>query len=200
MEGAMKKACLALMVLALAGCQTEQQTSAQPSVTPQVTAPLEPTQPAQQVTSAGPLRRAEVGTYMDAQESDLRSYLRGQGVLVARRGDGLVVNIPNDKLFDHADVSKWGSAVLTSIAQVLAHYDHSAVEVDAYTDSTGSDEQNLALSQKRATVVSDALARDGVAAARLKANGLGATNPKSSDPKDPRNRRIELKVTPTPSG
>lgn len=196
----MRRACLALAVLALAGCQTQQQTAVPPPVAPPTTAPLEPAQPAQQVTTAGPLRRAEVGTYMDAQEADLHSYLRGQGVRVARRGDGLVVNIPNDKLFDHTEVSSWGNAVLTSVAQVLAHYDHSAVEVDAYTDSTGTDEQNLALSQERASVVSDALARDGVAPARLKVNGLGATNPMSSDPKDARNRRIELKITPTPSG
>ena len=83
---------------------------------------------------------------------------------------------------------------------MFAHYDHSAVEVDAYTDSTGTDQENLSLSQKRTKIVSDALAQKGVAPARLTASGLGATNPKVTDTRDPRNRRIELKITPTPSG
>jgi len=194
----MKKIYLAVVALALAGCQMQQQ-SAPPPAAADVT-PQRPLTPRAAVTSAGPLTRAAVETYMDAQEADLREYLRGQGVLVARRGDGLVVIVPNDRLFEKTQVTAWGNAVITSVAQVLAHFDHSAVEVDGYTDSTGSEEENLALSQKRAKIVSEALAQNGVAQARLTANGLGATNPKVSDPRDPRNRRIELKITPTPSG
>jgi outer membrane protein OmpA-like peptidoglycan-associated protein len=196
----MKRLGLAIAILLLAGCQSQQQAGLPPPVSsPDVVPPSQPS-PAQQVTSAGPLTKAAVETYMDAQESDLRSYLRGQGVLVARRGDMLLVTIPNDKLFQSMTVTPWGGAVLASIAQVLAHYDHSAVEVDAFTDSTGSDQENLTLSQKRARTVSDALTQNGVTAARLTASGLGATSPKTTDPRDPKNRRIELKITPTPSG
>jgi outer membrane protein OmpA-like peptidoglycan-associated protein len=199
METAMKRICLAVVVFALAGCQTQQQGAVLTPVAPAVS-PQQPAPPIAAAVSAGPLTRAAVETYMDAQESDLRSYLRGQGVLVARRGDGLLVNIPNDKLFDKMELTAWGNAVITSVSQVFAHYDHSAVEVDAYTDSTGTDQENLSLSQKRAKIVSDALAQKGVAPARLTASGLGATNPKVTDTRDPRNRRIELKITPTPSG
>jgi outer membrane protein OmpA-like peptidoglycan-associated protein len=195
----MKRICLAVVVFALAGCQTQQQGALPSPVAPPVS-PQQPAPPTPAVVSAGPLTRAAVETYMDAQEGDLRAYLRGQGRLVARRGNGLVVSIPNDKLFDKMELTTWGTAVITSVAQVLAHYDHSAVEVDAYTDSTGSDQENLTLSQKRAKIVSDALAQYGVAPARLTASGLGATNPTVTDPRDPRNRRIELKITPTPSG
>ena len=196
----MKRICIAVALLALAGCQTQQQTALPEPQTQDIVAPQQPSQPVSPITSAGPLTRAAVETYMDAQEGDLRSYLRGQGVLVARRGDGLVVSIPNDKLFDRMELTAWGHAVITSVSQVLAHYDHSAVEVDAYTDSTGSDQENLTLSQKRAKIVSDAFAQNGVAQARLTASGLGAVNPKVTDTRDPRNRRIELKITPTPAG
>jgi outer membrane protein OmpA-like peptidoglycan-associated protein len=195
----MRKICFAVALLALAGCQTQQQGAPVPNE-PTTVAPQQSATQNSAVVSAGPLTRAAVETYMDAQEGDLRSYLRGQGMLVARRGDGLLVSIPNDRLFDKMELTAWGHAVITSVSQVFAHYDHSAVEVDAYTDSTGSDQENLTLSQKRAKIVSDALAQDGVAQARLSASGLGATNPKVTDPRDPRNRRIELKITPTPSG
>jgi len=195
----MKRICLAVALLALAGCQTQQQSVLPPPAEPSVAVPQQQTsQPS--VPSAGPLSKAAVETYMDAQESDLRSYLRGQGVLVARRGDDLVVTISNDRLFDKMEVTAWGNALITSVAQVLAHFDHSAVVVEGYTDSTGSDSENLALSEKRARIVADALAKNGVAPSRLTANGFGATNPKVTDPRDPRNRRIELKITPTPSG
>lgn len=135
---------------------------------------------------------------MDAQESDLRSYLRGQGVMVARRGDALAVTVPTDKLFDKMEISAWGSAVLQSVAQVLAHYDHTLVEVNCYTDASGGEQQNLTLSQKRAKAVSTGLSSYGVAAPRLSANGLGATNLRVADANDPRNRRIEIKITPNP--
>jgi len=196
----MKRICLALAMIALAGCQSPPQ-GAMPSQAGQPgAAPAQPATPQPAVTSAGPLTKAAVETYMDAQESDLRTYLRGQGVLVARRGDSLVVGIPNDKLFEKMAISAWGNAVLESVAQVLAHYDHSAVEIDAYTDATGSEQENLDLSQRRAKIVEGSLVQNGVTQARLSANGLGASNPKFSDPRDPRNRRIELKITPTPSG
>jgi outer membrane protein OmpA-like peptidoglycan-associated protein len=192
----MKRLCLAVLVLALAGCQTQQQSAPPSPAPPSINHPSPP--PA--IASAGPLTRAAVETYMDAQEADLRSYLRGQGVLVARRGDGLVVIVPVDRLFEKTALSAWGEAVLTSVSQVLRHYDHTAVEVDSYTDSSGTEQQNLALSDRRAKLVSEALAGSGVASARVSAYGLGATNPKVNDPKDARNRRIELKITPTPSG
>ena len=194
----MRKAVLAVALLALAGCSTQQQSVVPPAEPPVAVPQQQPSAPP--VTSAGPLTKAAVETYMDAQESDLRSYLRGQGVLVARRGDDLVVTIPNDRMFEKMEVTAWGAAVLTSVAQVLGHYDHSAVEVNAYTDSIGTEQENLTLSGKRAKIVADTLVQDGVAKARLAANGLGATNPKFTDQRDPRNRRIELKITPTPSG
>jgi outer membrane protein OmpA-like peptidoglycan-associated protein len=135
---------------------------------------------------------------MDAQEGDLRSYLRGQGVLVARRGDALAVTVPTDKLFDKMEISAWGTAVLQSVAQVLAHYDHTLVEVNCYTDASGGEQQNLTLSQKRAKAVSGGLASNGVSASRLSANGLGATNLRVTNANDPRNRRVEIKITPNP--
>jgi outer membrane protein OmpA-like peptidoglycan-associated protein len=194
----MRKICLVLIVLALAGCQQPQTVIAPPApVAPPL--PQQPVPPPQ-VSSAGPLKATAVGTYMDAQEADLRDFLRGQGVVIARRGDSLTLIVASDRIFDKAAIGPWGNAFLTSLFQVLGHYDHTAVEVNAYTDATGTAAQNQTLSEARAKAVTTVLARYGIAPARLKANGLGATDPRVIDPSDAKNRRIEIKITPTPQG
>jgi outer membrane protein OmpA-like peptidoglycan-associated protein len=108
--------------------------------------------------------------------------------------------VASDRIFDNGAIGAWGNAFCASLYQVLGHYDHSQVEVNAYTDATGSAEQNLALSQARAKAITAALARLGLTPSRLMANGFGAANPKVADPADARNRRIEIKITPTPQG
>jgi outer membrane protein OmpA-like peptidoglycan-associated protein len=188
-----------LIVLALAGCQQPQTSIAPPPLPVAPSLPQQPVPPPQ-VASAGPLKAAAVGTYMDAQEADLREYLRGQGVVIARRGDSLTLIVANDRIFDKSAISPWGNAFLTSLYQVLGHYDHAAVEVNAYTDATGPAAQNQTLSETRAKAITAVLARYGIAAVRLTAKGLGATDPKVLDPNSAQNRRIEIKITPTPQG
>jgi outer membrane protein OmpA-like peptidoglycan-associated protein len=71
------------------------------------------------------------------------------------------------------------------------------MEVSGYTDSTGSDDHNLVLSQKRAESVMNYLAGHGVNAGQLKAVGYGRQNPVApNDTEAGRslNRRTELKV------
>lgn len=188
-------------MLIVAGCQAPQQPASSPQA-PTLTSPPVPRrsdQPAMPpVHSAGPLTKALVETYMDAQEADLRSYLRGQGVLVARRGDGLAVTLQSDRLFDKGEISDWGDAFLRAMYLVLGHYDHTLIEVNGYSDAGANPEAAISASQKRAKLVADGLGHYGVAADRLTVNGLGAANLRVANPTDPRNRRIEIKITPNP--
>ena len=136
---------------------------------------------------------------MDGQEADLRSYMRGQGVLVARRGNDIALTVPSDKLFDKTTVSIWGDAFSRALVQVIGHYDHTTIEILCCTDAIGSEADNLALSQAHAKTLADGLAAYGIAATRLTPKGLGAVNPRSTNPNDAKNRRIEIKITPRPS-
>ena len=187
----------AATALLLAGCASERPIAPQPSSpqppAPPVKAPMPP------IHSAGPLTKAGVEVYMDGQEADLRSYMRGQGVLVARRGNDIALTVPSDKLFDKTVISNWGDAFSRALVQVIGHYDHSAIDILCYTDATGSEADNLALSQKRAKALGDWLVAYGVAAARLTPKGLGASNPRTTNPSDAKNRRIEIKISPRPS-
>jgi len=153
------------------------------------------------VGSAGPLKTAMVGSYMDAQEKDFRAHLRGAGVRVARIGDDLVLQLQDDVLFDGNDLSGDGRDVLERTAELLRHYDHTAVAVGGYTDTSGTPDQNMAVSQKRARLVADTLVSDGVAGSRVGAQGYGATHLKivtGPNKNEPGNRRIEIHIIARP--
>jgi outer membrane protein OmpA-like peptidoglycan-associated protein len=85
--------------------------------------------------------------------------------------------------------------VLDSVALVLDEYKSTLVSVAGHTDSTGSDDHNQNLSEKRASTVALYLQGKGVASERLAAIGYGETRPVASnttaDGKS-KNRRVEI--------
>jgi outer membrane protein OmpA-like peptidoglycan-associated protein len=190
--------------LFLAACATEQPSapSAPPPPKP-VPAPAHAVShgPARSaaVKSAGPLKYAMVGGYMDAQEKDFRTRLRGATVM--RVGDDLILSLRNDALFSGNSLSPRGSATIGRLAELLRHYDHSAVQVQGFTDTAEAPARAQELTQNRAKQVADALVADGVGSDRVSAQGYGsahlrvATGPQKTEP---RNRRIEIRVTAHP--
>jgi outer membrane protein OmpA-like peptidoglycan-associated protein len=157
-------------------------------------APVSPSGP------AGPLTVARVGSYMDSLETDLRRHVHGAGIVVARQGDAVTVVIPNADLFS-GDGGISGDDVLEPLGAVLKGYVHTAVQVSGFTDTSGTPEQNLAVSQKRAGLIAAALAHEGVPQARLTAQGFGETHLRfatGDNKKDPRNRRIEILLRARP--
>ena len=100
----------------------------------------------------GALAGGSVGYYMDRQEAKLRQQLEGSGVSVTRVGDNITLNMPGNVTFgvDSADVNAHFYEVLDSVALVLKEFDRTMVEVAGHTDSTGSEEYNQALSERRA--------------------------------------------------
>jgi outer membrane protein OmpA-like peptidoglycan-associated protein len=73
--------------------------------------------------------------------------------------------------------------------------------VCGYTDTVGPAAENLAVSQRRAKAVADALAHEGVAPQRISSQGFGEMHLKvatGDDKKEPRNRRIEIVLKARP--
>lgn len=188
--------------LTLAGCQSGPPKAPPPLTATQLKAqPSGPVAPPPQVATAGPMAPAGVGRYIDALERDLRLRLRGSGIVVARRGDDMLMTLPNTRLFVSESVSPAGQSLLENLALVLRRYDRTLVQVNGYTDTVGSVEQNLTLSLKRAGLVGDALARYGVAVPRIEVHGFGEAYLKiatQDQVSEPRNRRIELRIVPRP--
>ena len=69
------------------------------------------------------------------------------------------------------------------------------MKIEGHTDSTGTIAGNQTLSQQRAAAVVAWLVKDGIAASRLSAVGLGESKPIADNGTDDgraRNRRVEL--------
>jgi len=146
----------------------------------------------------GPLVMAKVESYMDALETDLRRHVHG--AVIARQGDNINLVITDDKLFS-ADGGINGDDVLEPLGAVLRGYVHTTVAVSGFTDTSGAPEQNMAVSDKRARAVANALAHEGVQPARITAQGFGETHLRiaTGDNKtEPRNRRIEILLKARP--
>ena len=138
---------------------------------------------------------AGVGAYMDHQEEKLA---RIPGTSVERVGENmLLVHFDSDVLFDinSAVLSSRSRATLQEAAAVFLDYRKTAIVVAGHTDSSGSEEYNQQLSERRARSVENFLLGRGVDAERLTAIGYGEGHPVASNgSEDGRrlNRRVDL--------
>ena len=90
-------------------------------------------------------------------------------------------------------------AQIVNVARVLNAYPNARVQVAGYTDNTGDETANIALSRGRAESVMNALRENGAPAARMSAEGFGSQNPIADNTTEAgraRNRRVTLRVTP----
>lgn len=153
----------------------------------------------------GALAGGAVGAYMDAQEAKLREQLEGTGVSVTRLGDDIVLNMPGNVTFDvnQSAVKSNFYPVLNSVALVLNEYDKTLIDINGHTDSTGSVEYNMGLSNRRALSVADYLSAQGIDYDRLFTQGFGPHYPVADNATAggrQLNRRVELILKPLTQG
>lgn len=94
------------------------------------------------------------------------------------------------------------AAVLDKIADILLQFPAIVVEIGAYTETLGDEEDNLRLSQNRAQTAVDYLISEGVPKKRLSFKGYGETRPLNrchngvncSQEEHSFNQRLELKI------
>ena len=149
----------------------------------------------------GALAGTAVGAYMDAQEQKLNKKLAGTGVAVVRDGDELILTMPSNITFatNSSEVKSEFHNVLASVAEVLAEYDQTYIDIAGHTDSSGSFEYNQQLSEQRAESVGNLLIYRGVQNDRVVAKGRGETEPvadNGSPSGRAQNRRVDLKLAP----
>jgi outer membrane protein OmpA-like peptidoglycan-associated protein len=87
--------------------------------------------------------------------------------------------------------------LLEQIAAIAAACPPLVLRIEGHTDDTGVAALNQSLSERRAVAVADRLAELGVDPARLRAVGLGASDPAAGNATEAgrrENRRIEIIV------
>jgi len=149
----------------------------------------------------GALGGGLIGHYMDSQAAELRAQLQGSGVSVTRNGDNIILNMPGSITFNTNEdsIKSQFYRTLNSVALVLKKYNKSLVDINGYTDSTGSASYNKALSDRRASSVAQYLSSQGVDSRRLGAMGFGSANPIASNATEEgraKNRRVEIQISP----
>ena len=143
--------------------------------------------------------RASVST-MEIKRSDPDDTVNVTIFLDSIRNSFSVSNIYYD--YDKATLRPESVASLDSVVNFLKDNQSISVEIFSYTDSKGTPEYNLALSQRRAQSVLDYLEKNGVDRGRLTAKGFGQKNgaaPNDVDGKDnpegrQLNRRTEFRI------
>jgi outer membrane protein OmpA-like peptidoglycan-associated protein len=148
----------------------------------------------------GAIAGAGIGAYMDAQQRKLNEQLRNTGVGVTRTAENeITLNMPSDITFDvnQSTVKPQFRDTLYNVAQTLREYESTTVDVAGHADSTGADDYNMALSQRRADAVAQALSSNGVNPVRLVAVGFGESRPIADNATAEgraKNRRVEIKL------
>lgn len=127
----------------------------------------------------------------------MRQELLNTGVQVQEANGQIYLIMPGNITFDSndANIKPAFQPVLNSIAKVINEYSKTMVQVNGYTDSTGSAATNNSLSLMRANSISNYLRLKGVAADRIVSNGYGSSNPIASNATAAgreQNRRVEI--------
>ena len=140
---------------------------------------------------------AAIGHYMDKQVEELQRDLKN--AKVERVGEGIKITFASGILFDIDSDRLRGEAKdnLENLAKVLQKYKDTEIMVQGHTDSTGPDQHNLKLSEKRAESVGQLLKSDGVQGGRITQSGMGEGHPVadngSTDGRQA-NRRVEVAI------
>jgi outer membrane protein OmpA-like peptidoglycan-associated protein len=116
-------------------------------------------------------------------------------------GNQIILNMPSNITFgvDSARVQPQFDETLISVGLVLKKFNKTIIDVYGHTDSSGSDEYNQDLSQRRAVSVATILANQGVDQRRFFIEGRGEEDPIASNSTESgrsQNRRVEIQLSP----
>lgn len=148
----------------------------------------------------GALVGGAIGRYMDGQQQDLERALASSGITVMRVDQATIkLNLPNRITFpvdrDQLSPNVYGS--LNTIASIMNKYEKTAIHVLGFADSTGAEQYNRDLSQRRALSAANYLASRGVFSGRMVVRGYGESYPVASNATAAgraQNRRVEIYI------
>jgi outer membrane protein OmpA-like peptidoglycan-associated protein len=99
--------------------------------------------------------------------------------------------------FDKSTITEAGRKVLDAAAAAVKSNQSVRIDVTGYTDTVGTSQYNLGLSNRRADAVRDYLSRHGIGADHMNVVGKGKTDLRVQTPdgvREPQNRRVEIVI------
>ena len=132
-------------------------------------------------------------------KAEVEQFLKDLAELQAKQTERGIVLTLSDVLFafGKADLSAGAVRNVDKLASFLEKHPERNVLIEGHTDSIGSDQFNLVLSQRRADAVKDVLLTKGVSPDRMLTKGYGKQFPVASNETDSGrqlNRRVEVVI------
>ena len=97
--------------------------------------------------------------------------------------------------WDKATLTDRAQAIIKEAADNSTRVLYTRIEVNGYTDTSGTPQYNQGLSIRRAQAVAGELVRDGVPQSSIGIQGFGETHllvPTGAGVREPQNRRVEI--------
>ncbi|MBO9620266.1 MAG: OmpA family protein [Niabella sp.] len=141
---------------------------------------------------------AIIGKKMDRQAEEIKQEV--PGAKVERVGEGITVEFNSAVLFgfDQSGITSNAQGTLNDLIKILNKYPDTDLEIQGYTDNTGTAKYNQALSERRASSVANYLGGNGIALERMETKGFGLNNPKYTNATAEgraQNRRVEFVIS-----
>lgn len=145
---------------------------------------------------------ATAQTLADQQVADALRMRAELSALKAKQTERGMVLTLGDVLFDtgKARLKPGAGRTIDQLANFMKKNPNRSVEIDGYTDSTGSEQTNQALSAERAQSVEQALVDRSISADRISTHGMGEASPVASNDTAAgrqQNRRVEIVISGT---
>lgn len=140
-----------------------------------------------------------IGNKMDKQAREIETSV--PGAKVERVGEGIKLTLGENSVrfnTDKSTLTSTAKANLDKLVPVFNQYPDTNIQIFGYTDSTGTVEHNLTLSQQRAASVRSYLTGKGISNSRFTTTGMGIADPvATNDTAEGRsqNRRVEFAIT-----
>jgi outer membrane protein OmpA-like peptidoglycan-associated protein len=139
-----------------------------------------------------------IGKKMDQQAKELQQSV--PNATVERVGEGISMTFESGLLYkvNSSEISEAYMDNLNKIVEVFVKYPETNILIEGHTDDSGSDQLNMALSEKRTKAVGAYMVSKGVAPGRLTQKWYGESQPKypnDTEANRQKNRRVELAIT-----
>lgn len=152
-------------------------------------------------TAVGAGTGAVIGNRMDKVKKQAQAQLKNAEIETVKDNNGLdavKVTFSSGILFatNKYDLTVTSKAELNNLVSILKQNQDVSVDIQGYTDATGTDAINNPLSVNRARSVANYLTDNGIQYAQLKnVNGYGSSNPVADNTTETgrqKNRRVEI--------
>ena len=147
------------------------------------------------------MQRLEAEARIREQFAAIENLFTRDEARVSREGNRMIIRLVGLTFQSGQDVVRPAyRALLEKVRQAADVFPRSQITIEGHTDSYGGDENNLALSRRRAEAVSAFLTSElNVPAFRISSVGYGETQPIANNDTEQgreRNRRIDVIIEP----